>query len=417
MSEEQNPEAPVAEVKETAEENVTEDGGIVKKVLKAGEGWKSPGKGAEVTVHYVGTLLDGTEFDSSRNRGDPFKFKLGVGQVIKGWDQGVATMKQGELCVLTCKPDYAYGASGSPPKIPPNATLQFEVELLSWSDEKDISEAKDGGIMKKVLQEGDDKGWETPREEAQVTIKLSGQVVDGNEFEPEHELSFVVGEEQVPEGLDAAVSSMKKGEKSQFVIKPKYAFGAAGDAARGVPPHATVRYVIELLDFAKEKESWDMSPEEKVTAAHKRKEDGNELFKASKFKRAIKKYKKALTFLDAEYGMSDEQKVEAKKLKVPLYLNLAACKLSTKQFKEVREDCNKALEIDANNLKGLIRRAKANGELDEWDQAKADLTKALELDKNNADAKQEMTRLRKRIADQAAKDKKVFGGIFEKMSA
>ncbi len=77
-------------------------------------------------------------------------------------------MKKGEKALLTCKPDYAYGASGSPPKIPPNATLNFEVELLSWSDEKDISEAKDQGIMKKVLVEGDSKAWETPREETKV---------------------------------------------------------------------------------------------------------------------------------------------------------------------------------------------------------------------------------------------------------
>ena len=78
-------------------------------------------------------------------------------------------MKKGELALLTCKAEYAYGASGSPPKIPPHATLQFEVELLSFSDEEDISPAKDGGIMKKVLQEGDEAGWETPREEAKVT--------------------------------------------------------------------------------------------------------------------------------------------------------------------------------------------------------------------------------------------------------
>ena len=84
-------------------------------------------------MHYVGTLEDGvTKFDSSRDRGTPFKFKLGVGQVIKGWDEGVAQMSIGQVAKLTCSPDYAYGRDGYPPVIPKNATLIFEVELISF---------------------------------------------------------------------------------------------------------------------------------------------------------------------------------------------------------------------------------------------------------------------------------------------
>ena len=95
-----------------------------------------PGTGAEakagntVSVHYDGTLTDGTPFDSSRKRGQPFKFTLGAGQVIKGWDQGVAGMKIGGLRKLTIPPHLGYGARGAGGVIPPNATLVFEVELL-----------------------------------------------------------------------------------------------------------------------------------------------------------------------------------------------------------------------------------------------------------------------------------------------
>lgn len=97
--------------------------------LKVGDGQEAKA-GDRVTVHYVGTLTDGKKFDSSRDRGQGFTFQLGAGQVIKGWDQGVAGMKIGGLRKLTIPSDLAYGARGFPPVIPPNSTLVFEVELL-----------------------------------------------------------------------------------------------------------------------------------------------------------------------------------------------------------------------------------------------------------------------------------------------
>jgi FKBP-type peptidyl-prolyl cis-trans isomerase len=97
---------------------------------KAGDGNEAKA-GDRVTVHYVGTLTNGQKFDSSRDRGKGFTFQLGAGQVIKGWDQGVAGMRVGGIRKLTIPPELAYGARGFPPVIPPNSTLVFEVELLS----------------------------------------------------------------------------------------------------------------------------------------------------------------------------------------------------------------------------------------------------------------------------------------------
>jgi peptidylprolyl isomerase len=115
--------------KMTTENTITTPSGLqyIDRVVGTGA---APKTGQTVTVHYTGTLENGTKFDSSRDRNQPFSFKIGVGQVIKGWDEGVLTMKVGGDRKLIVPPDLGYGARGAGGVIPPNATLIFDVELL-----------------------------------------------------------------------------------------------------------------------------------------------------------------------------------------------------------------------------------------------------------------------------------------------
>ncbi|MEO1069187.1 MAG: FKBP-type peptidyl-prolyl cis-trans isomerase, partial [Cyanobacteria bacterium J06638_6] len=117
------------ETPSTDETLITTDSGLQYVDLVEGTG-AMPQAGQRVTVHYTGTLEDGTKFDSSRDRGRPFSFQIGVGQVIKGWDEGVGTMRVGGRRKLVIPSELGYGSRGAGGVIPPNATLIFDVELL-----------------------------------------------------------------------------------------------------------------------------------------------------------------------------------------------------------------------------------------------------------------------------------------------
>tara|TARA_B100001057_G_scaffold200182_1_gene200896 strand:+ start:390 stop:1151 length:762 start_codon:yes stop_codon:yes gene_type:complete len=120
--------------------NADTSGKLTFEITSAGQG-ESAKLGQRASLHYIGMLDDGTVFDSSRSRGEPFSFTLGAGQVIQGWEQGILGMQIGETRILNIPPELGYGETGAGRTIPPNATLTFEVELVSLEDPPKLQNA------------------------------------------------------------------------------------------------------------------------------------------------------------------------------------------------------------------------------------------------------------------------------------
>ncbi|KAJ6880304.1 hypothetical protein NC652_033594 [Populus alba x Populus x berolinensis] len=293
------------------------------------------------------------------------------------------------------------------------------LELLSWKTVSDVM--KDKKVMKKILKEGE--GYERPDDGTVVQVKLIGKLEDGTIFvkkghEEEPPFEFKIDEEQVIDGLDRAVKTMKKGEVALVTIQPEYAFGRSEsqqDLAT-VPVNATVHYEVEMISFTKEKESWDMNTQEKIEAAGKKKEEGNAWFKAGKYERASRRYEKAAKFIEYDSSFTDEEKQQSKVLKISCKLNNAACKLKLKDYKEAEKLCSKVLELDGQNVKALYRRAQAYIQLVDLDLAEIDIKRALEIDPDNRDVKLEYKILKDKVREYNKKEAQFYSNIFAKMN-
>lgn len=201
-------------------------------------------KGDLVLVTYRGTLTDGKLFDSNDDpEGTPFAFRLGDGGVIQGWEQGIPGMKVGGKRRLEIPSELAYGAQGSPPDIPPNADLVFEVTLL------DVVKKGEEGVFDRVdIRPG--TGREV-RNGDRVRVHYVGRFMNGRQFDSSRErrqpFEFTVGEGMVIPGWDAGILGMRKGGVRLLRLPPGVAYGAIGSGP--IPPNQTLFFEIELLEI------------------------------------------------------------------------------------------------------------------------------------------------------------------------
>lgn len=295
------------------------DGGLLKKTLVEGTGDDTPRPESEVFVHYVGTLqADGSKFDSSRDRGQEFSFEVGVGQVIRGWDVGICSMKKGEKAILRCASHYGYGENGSPPKIPGGATLDFEVELFRWR-------LKPGSMT------------------AEERSKYAAD---------QKEMANAAFKEQ---NWKAAIEGYETG--IEFLTFVEGGQGGAGHSHCGMP----------------------------CSDSH-----GDED--------------------DEPAALGDEDQ----KLAVVLLSNCAMAKLKVGDPGGGVEDCSRALAYDAENVKALFRRAQAQLALGNHEEATVDASRVLELEPDNKPAEQLKRTVAVEVKKARQKEKAMASKMFGK---
>lgn len=212
--------------------------------LKEGDG-PACKKGDLIEVHYTGKFPDGKVFDSSAKR-RPFRFQLGVGEVIPGWDEGVPGMKVGGKRKLIVPPNLAYG-SRTDTKIPPNSTLVFEIELVKIvTDPNKLKEEAEANLKIEDLKEGDGPAAKTGDT---LVLHYTGWLKDGAKFDSSYDhkqaFSFMLGAGQVIRGWDKGLVGMKAGGKRKLTIPPELGYGEQGSGQ--IPPNATLVFEVELL--------------------------------------------------------------------------------------------------------------------------------------------------------------------------
>ncbi len=231
----------------------TTESGLKYKIIHEGNGQRAKA-GDMVSVHYTGKLTNDTVFDSSHNRNQPIKFKLGAGQVIKGWDEGIALLNVGDKAIFTIPPDLGYGSRAMGP-IPANSTLIFEVELVQIIERPKPFDVKGKDTLTtasglKYIKLNTTEG-EAPKAGDRVFVHYTGFFEDGKIFDSSVErgqvFNFMLGQGQVIAGWDEGIALLKKGEKARLIVPYTLGYGE-----NGYPPHipakATLIFDVELMD-------------------------------------------------------------------------------------------------------------------------------------------------------------------------
>lgn len=214
--------------------------------------------GDNVSVHYVGKLADGKQFDSSRDRNQPLKFPLGTGRVIKGWDEGIALLHVGDKALFTIPPQLGYGDKAMGDVIPANSTLYFEVELMEivvpvkpWTLTNHDTLTTASGLKYIIFKKATDANAPKAETGKMVSVHYTGFLLNGKIFDSSVErgdpISFPLGQGQVIKGWDEGIALMHVGDKMRLIIPSNLGYGEAGAGNGAIPANATLCFDVELM--------------------------------------------------------------------------------------------------------------------------------------------------------------------------
>jgi len=242
-----------APVKVKKPKTMTTKSGLQYTITQKGNGKKAVA-GDKVVVHYTGKLTNDTIFDSSVKRNEPFTFKLGAGQVIKGWDEGIALLQVGDKATFRIPAELGYGSTANG-KIPANSVLVFDVELLDVLEGVKPYDVKGKDTVTtasglKYIMVASTKSGDQPKKGDKVSVHYTGYFLDGKVFDSSVDrgkpIQIQIGVGQVIPGWDEGIALLHKGEKARMIIPYNLAYGEAG---RGpIPAKATLVFDVELLD-------------------------------------------------------------------------------------------------------------------------------------------------------------------------
>ncbi len=249
-------EAKAKSVKVKKPKTVKTASGLEYTITEKGDG-KKPQNGDKVVVHYTGKLTNDTVFDSSVSRGQPFTFKLGASQVIKGWDEAFLLLQVGDKATIKFGPELGYGAQANG-KIPANSTLIFDVELLDVIegvrpyDVKGKDTIKTASGVQCIIVQANKSGAPATAG-TKIVANYSAYFLDGKMFDSSIDrgqpLKSTIGKNQLFPGLEEGIALLKMGEKARLIIPSKLAFGEKG--AGPIPPNTDLVFDIEITDVQK----------------------------------------------------------------------------------------------------------------------------------------------------------------------
>lgn len=397
---------------------VSDDLGVIKKVIDEGQGWESPREPYEVKA-WISAKTGDDKVILSPKQGEPYFFTIGKSEVPKGLEMGIGTMTREEKAVIYVTSQYL---TESPlMSVAGLEEVQFEVELIHFTQVRDM--LGDGRLIKRRLRDG--KGefpMDCPLQDSLLHVHYKGMLLNeektvfidtriDNDGQP---LEFSSGEGLVPEGFEMCVRLMLPGEVALVTCPPDYAYDKFTRPAN-VPEGAHIEWEIELLGFEMPKDWTGLDFQGVMDEAEKIRTTGNRLFKEGKFELAKAKYEKVLREFNHVNPQDDEEGKVFLNTRNLLNLNVAACHLKLGECRKSIETCNKVLEANPAHVKALYRRGMAYMEVGDFEEARSDFEMMLKVDKSSElDATAALKKLKQKQQDVEKKARRQFKGLFDK---